>query len=58
MTLLMFKVLISQKLKAKNLLGFANKDFNTLVTKASIASFGMNYQQCNNMIFSSYDFQI
>ena len=45
------------EVKAKNLLGFANKEFNTLVTKASIASFGMNYQQCNNMIFSSYDFK-
>jgi len=45
------------QIKAKNLLGFANEDFNTLVTKASIASFGMNYQQCNNMIFSSYDFK-
>ena len=44
-------------IKAKNLLGFANEDFNTLVTKASIASFGMNYQQCHNMIFSSYDFK-
>ena len=45
------------EVKAKNLLGFANEDFNTLVTKASIASFGMNYQQCHNMIFSSYDFK-
>ena len=45
------------QIKAKNLLGFANKEFNTLVTKASIASFGMNYQQCHNMIFSSYDFK-
>ena len=44
-------------IKAKNLLGFANKDFNTLVTKASIASFGMNYQNCSNMIFVSYDFK-
>ena len=43
--------------KAKNLLGFANNDFNTLVTKASIASFGMNYQNCSNMIFVSYDFK-
>lgn len=43
--------------KAKNLLGFANNEFNTLVTKASIASFGMNYQNCSNMIFVSYDFK-
>jgi hypothetical protein len=45
------------EVKAKNLLGFANQDFNTLVTKASIASFGMNYQQCHNMVFASYDFK-
>ena len=44
-------------IKAKNLLGFANDDFNTLVTKASIASFGMNYQNCSNMVFCSYDFK-
>ena len=43
--------------KANNLLGFANKDFDNLITKASIASFGMNYQNCSNMIFSSYDFK-
>lgn len=43
--------------KAKYLNGFANIDFNTLVTKCSIASFGMNYQQCNEMVFMSYDFK-
>lgn len=43
--------------KAKNLNGFANKEFKTLITKTSIASFGMNYQQCFNMIFTSYDFK-
>jgi len=43
--------------KAKNLNGFANKDFKVLITKTSIASFGMNYQQCFNMIFTSYDFK-
>ena len=45
------------EVKAKNLLGFANNDYQNLVTKASIASFGMNYQNCSNMIFSSYDFK-
>lgn len=45
------------EVKAKNLNGFANKDFRVLVTKASIASFGMNYQQCHNMVFMSYDFK-
>ena len=43
--------------KAKHLNGFAEKDFDTLVTKTSIASFGMNYQQCHNMVFMSYDFK-
>jgi len=43
--------------KAKNLNGFAEKDFTNLITKTSIASFGMNYQQCHNMIFTSYDFK-
>ena len=28
-----------------------------MITKTSIASFGMNYQQCSNMIFTSYDFK-
>ena len=45
------------ELKAKNLNRFADKEFNNLITKTSIASFGMNYQQCNNMIFTSYDFK-
>ena len=43
--------------KAKHLNGFANNDFKTLITKTSIASFGMNYQQCNQMVFVSYDFK-
>jgi DNA modification methylase len=43
--------------KAKHLNGFAKKDFQNLITKTSIASFGMNYQQCFNMVFTSYDFK-
>ena len=43
--------------KAKYLNGFANSEFKTLITKTSIASFGMNYQQCNQMVFMSYDFK-
>jgi len=43
--------------KAEKLNGFANEDFRVLVTKTSIASFGMNYQQCHNMVFMSYDFK-
>jgi DNA modification methylase len=42
--------------KAKHLNGFADNDFKVLITKAKIASFGMNYQNCNNMVFMSYDF--
>lgn len=45
------------EVKAKNLNGFAKNEFDNLITKTSIASFGMNYQQCNNMIFTSYDFK-
>jgi DNA modification methylase len=45
------------EIKAKNLLGFANNDFRVLITKTSIASFGMNYQNCCNMVFCSYDFK-
>jgi DNA modification methylase len=47
----------SPEYKAKHLNGFANNEFKTLITKTSIASFGMNYQQCNEMIFMSYDFK-
>ena len=47
----------SPEYKAKNLNGFAKNEFKTLVTKTSIASFGMNYQQCNQMVFMSYDFK-
>jgi hypothetical protein len=43
--------------KAKYLNGFAKKEFQTLITKTSIASMGMNYQNCHNMIFTSYDFK-
>lgn len=47
----------SPEYKAKHLNGFANNEFKTLVTKTSIASFGMNYQQCHQMVFMSYDFK-
>jgi hypothetical protein len=43
--------------KAKYLNGFAENEFRVLVTKTSIASFGMNYQNCHNMVFMSYDFK-
>lgn len=37
--------------KARNLLGFANGDVRILVSKPSIAGFGMNFQGCADMIF-------
>ena len=47
----------SPEFKAKHLNGFSRNEFKTLITKTSIASFGMNYQNCNEMIFMSYDFK-
>jgi DNA modification methylase len=43
-------------IKEKNLLGFANNEFRVLITKAKIAQFGLNYQNCHNQIFASLDF--
>lgn len=43
--------------KAKHLNGFAHNEFQKLITKTSIAAMGMNYQNCHNMIFTSYDFK-
>lgn len=37
--------------KARLLLGFADGDFDILITKPSIASQGLNYQHCNRMAF-------
>ena len=37
--------------KAKTLRGFADGSVRCLVTKPSIAGFGMNWQQCHKMIF-------
>lgn len=37
--------------KAKLLLGFADGDFDVLITKPSIAAQGLNYQHCNRMAF-------
>lgn len=45
------------EIKAKNLAGFAKNDFQNLITKTRIAAMGMNYQNCNNMVFTSYDFK-
>jgi hypothetical protein len=37
--------------KAAGLLGFADRDIRVLITKPSVASFGMNWQQCARMAF-------
>jgi superfamily II DNA or RNA helicase len=37
--------------KARLLLGFADGEFDVLITKPSIASQGLNYQHCNRMAF-------
>lgn len=37
--------------KARLLLGFADSDFDVLITKPSIASQGLNYQHCHRMAF-------
>lgn len=42
--------------KENKLLGFAKGEFRVLITKTKIASFGMNYQNCNNQVFASLDF--
>jgi len=42
--------------KESTLLGFANNEFRILITKAKIAQFGMNFQNCNTQIFPSLDF--
>jgi hypothetical protein len=46
----------SREYKEAMLLGFAEGKFNRLVTKDSIAGFGLNYQNCHNQIFPSLDF--
>lgn len=49
-----YQVFGSQKadIKSNLLLGFSHGDVRRLVTKPSIAGFGMNWQSCNNMVFT------
>lgn len=42
--------------KEEMLLGFAQNKFRVLITKAKIAQYGLNYQNCRNQIFASLDF--
>lgn len=37
--------------KESSMLGFSDGDIKILITKPSIAGFGMNWQQCHNIIF-------
>jgi DNA modification methylase len=39
------------KIKEERILGFANKNVQKLVTKSKLAGFGMNWQNCHNIIF-------
>lgn len=42
----------SEEHKEKSFLGFADGSIRVLVTKPSIAGFGLNFQNCHNMIFT------
>jgi len=49
----------SDDVKERALLGFASKEFNILITKPTIAGYGMNFQQCSRVVFVglSYSFE-
>lgn len=44
------------EIKEKNLLGFANSEFRVLISKGKIIKFGLNYQNCHNIVVCSPDF--
>jgi DNA modification methylase len=46
----------SPEFKEKMLLGFGKNEFRVLITKAKIAMFGLNYQNCHNQVNASLDF--
>ena len=48
---------LKPEVKAKHLDGFGRNEYKCLITKTSIASFGLNYQNCHNHAFCSYDFK-
>lgn len=43
----------SEDYKSKTVSDFADGKFQYLITKPDIAAFGVNWQQCNNMVFTS-----
>lgn len=45
-----------KEVKKDRLLGFGKNEFRVLITKAKIAQFGLNYQNCHNQVFASLDF--
>lgn len=46
----------SPEKKEALLLGFGKNEYRVLITKAKIAQYGLNYQNCRNQIFASLDF--
>ena len=46
----------SPEYKEEMLLGFAQNKFRVLITKAKIAQYSLNYQNCRNQVFASLDF--
>jgi superfamily II DNA or RNA helicase len=42
--------------KSRDLIDFAHFEYQILISKLKIASFGMNFQNCHNQIFNSVDF--
>jgi superfamily II DNA or RNA helicase len=42
--------------KERRLRGFADNTYRVIVTKPSIASLGLNWQHCHQMVFASVDF--
>ena len=49
----------SEKAKEDKLLAFSNGDVPAIITKPSIAGFGMNWQHCNHQVFAglTYSFE-
>ena len=50
---------MKSEVKESRLAGFTHGEFNVLITKSTIAGFGMNWQHCRNQVFAglSYSFE-
>jgi hypothetical protein len=44
------------EVKEERLVGFSNGDIRVLLSKPSIAGFGLNWQHCNNLCFAGLNF--